>query len=91
MYWRRLAMPKDKDFAVFVQDERGPLWREDFLDAETAVTKAKQLALDEELEFFVFSFKDYSVVARFLPTPKARSSEAKSRQQMLFDNTESGC
>jgi hypothetical protein len=65
-----LMLP-DKGFAVFVQEERGPLWREDFHDAETAKAKAEQLALEEGLEFFVFSFNNYSEVARFYPNPLA--------------------
>ena len=64
-------MQQDQNFAVFVQDERGPLWRQSFPDAETARTKAKQLALDEGLECFVFSFVNCSEVARFFPQNKA--------------------
>ena len=64
-------MPQNDDFAVFVQDGQGPMWRESCSDLETAKTKAKQLALDEGLEFFVFDFKDYTEVARFFPNPNA--------------------
>jgi hypothetical protein len=72
-----LPVLQDQNFAVFAQDERGPLWREGFHDAETAKTKAKQLAFNEGLEFFVFSFINYSEVARFFPQRKAMdTSEA---------------
>jgi len=63
-------MQQDDDFALFSQDGQGPMWRESFADLETAKAKAKQLALDQGLESFVFDLKDFSEVARFFPRPK---------------------
>ena len=69
-------MPSVDEFAVFAQDERGPVWKEFCLDLEAAKAMAQKLAIEEGLEFFVFSLKDSSEVARFFPkltpeTPRA--------------------
>jgi hypothetical protein len=50
--------------------------RESFPDLENAKAKAKQLALDEGLEFFVFDIKDSTEVARFFPKPKPGTPQA---------------
>jgi hypothetical protein len=63
-------MPSQEEFAVFAQDERGPIWREAFPSLETAKATAQALAMKEGLEFFVFSFKDAREVVRFFPRPK---------------------
>ena len=55
------------EFAVFAEDSKGPLWRMFAHDLDTARRKAQQFATDEGVEFFVYSFRDYSVVARFFP------------------------
>jgi hypothetical protein len=69
------ALPEG-EFAVFSQDEKGPMWRQCFLDLESAKTKAQQLAIEEGLECFVFSLRNSSEVARFLPRPKPGAPRA---------------
>ncbi|HEV2381551.1 MAG TPA: hypothetical protein VG206_17370 [Terriglobia bacterium] len=69
------ALPEG-EFAVFSQDEKGPMWRQCFLDLETAKAKAQELAIEEGLEFFVFSLKDSSEVTRFFPKPKPGTPRA---------------
>jgi hypothetical protein len=64
------------EFAVFSQDERGPMWREFSRDLGSAEARAKQLAIEEGLEFFVFSLKNSTEVARFFPRPKPGTSRA---------------
>jgi hypothetical protein len=57
------------------------MWRESFPDLESAKSKARQLALDEGLEFFVFNCRDSTEVAQFFPnpgTPRAQSVENPS-------------
>ena len=64
-------MPKDGEFGVFSQDEKGSIWRGSFSDLESAKAIARTLALKEGLEFFVRSLGDVSeIVARFFPKPK---------------------
>ena len=60
-------MLKEEEFAILAQEEKGPMWREDLTDLGKAKVKAQRLALDEGIEFFVFSFKDAKEVARFFP------------------------
>lgn len=60
-------MPYDHQFAVFAKMERGPLWSGFFTDLEAAKKSADKLARKEGFEFFVFSFKDFSEVARYFP------------------------
>jgi len=67
---------REGEFAVFSQDDSGPMWRQCFLDLETAKTKAQELAIEEGLEFFVFSLKNSSEVARFFPRPKPGTPRA---------------
>jgi hypothetical protein len=70
-------MPGDDQFAVFAQDEKGPVWREFFPDLESAKAKARELAIQEGTEFFVFRLKDASEVARFFPLrPKPGTQSA---------------
>lgn len=55
------------EFAVFAQDEKGPMWRAAAARLEEAKRLAQQLADREGIEFFVFSFRTAREVARFLP------------------------
>lgn len=66
---RGVAVSED-EFAVFSQDDSGPMWREFFSDFESAKSKARKLAIEEGLESFVFRLNDSSEVARFFPGPK---------------------
>lgn len=70
-----IAVAED-EFAVFSQDERGPMWREFFPDPESAKAKAQELATEEGLECFVFSLRNSSEVARFFPRPKSGTLRA---------------
>jgi len=58
------------EFAVFAQDDKGPMWRAAAPGLEEAKRLAQQLADEEGIEFFVFSFRRASEVARFLPNLK---------------------
>jgi hypothetical protein len=69
-------MSLEEEFAIFAQDEKGPMWREALPDLDTAKVKAKRLAMDEGVEFFVFSFKDAREVARFFPKPTQGTPKA---------------
>ena len=58
------------EFAVFAEEEGGPIWRADAPGLEEAKRLAQQRADQEGIEFFVFSFRTASEVARFRPHPK---------------------
>ena len=60
-------MPYDHQFGLFMQDEKGPLWRGFFTDLEAARKAAEELATREHCEFFVFNFKNFTEVARAFP------------------------
>jgi len=65
------------EFAVFSQDEKGPMWRQCFLDLGSAKARAQELAIQEGLEFFVFSLKNSSEVARFFPNRRQERGERR--------------
>lgn len=67
-------MRQDHRFGVFVEDEKGHLWRGFFDDLEAAKSSAQELANQEGLEFFVFDFRDFSEVARFFPARPRRTA-----------------
>lgn len=54
-------------FGLFMEDEKGPLWRGFFDNLTRAKKAARELAEREGLEFFVFSFQDYTEVTRAFP------------------------
>lgn len=60
-------MPDEPDFGLFIKDEEGPLWRGFFADLDEAKRTAQKLANEEGFEFFVFSLKDSTEVARAFP------------------------
>ena len=60
-------MPYDHQFGLFIQDEKGPLWRGFFTDLDAARKAAEELARKENSEFFVFNFKNFTEVARSFP------------------------
>ncbi|HEV2498361.1 MAG TPA: hypothetical protein VGY31_02125 [Terriglobia bacterium] len=67
-------MPREAQFALFVKDDKGTLWRGFFNDLDEAKRKAQELADLEGFEFFVYDFKTASEIARFFPRkPKPRS------------------
>ena len=68
-------MPYDPEFGLFIQEQDGALWRGFFADLDEAKRTAQKLANEERFEFFVFSLKDFTEVARAFPvglTPGAR-------------------
>jgi hypothetical protein len=67
------------DFAVFIQDRKGPLWRESIAAREEATRKAEELAKTEGVECFVYSFKTFREVARFRPPPPKRRTSSQQR------------
>jgi hypothetical protein len=60
----------EDEFAVFCQDEKGPMRTQCFQDLGSAKAMAQELAIKEGLECFVFSLKNSSEVALFFPRPK---------------------
>jgi hypothetical protein len=69
------AVPEE--FDIFAQSEgEGALWRGSASTLEEARARAQQLAIEEGKEFFVFSFKDASEVARYFPRPRPGTSRA---------------
>lgn len=71
--------PVTLDFGVFVQDGKGPVFREFFADREQAKRKAEELAKTEGVDCFVYSFKTYTEVVRFRP-PARKSAKPAQRQ-----------
>lgn len=71
----RGCMPgQGQDYAVFSEGEGGAMWRAFSADLESAKARAQQLAIDDGIEVFVFSFNDASEVARFFPKPNPKAS-----------------
>ena len=67
-------MPRAHSFGLFMEDKKGPLWRGFFDDLTCAKKAARELAEREGFEFFVFSFKTYTEVARAFPVRRRRSA-----------------
>jgi hypothetical protein len=61
------------EFGLFEDAEKGPLWREFFLDLDKAKVRAQQLADESDHEFFVFSFNNFVEVARSFPSGTLRA------------------
>src|ERR1039457_2742299 len=66
------------DYSVFIQNDKGPLFRGIFVKLRQAKQKAEKIAKAEGLECFVLSFKTFSEVARFHP-PAPKAEEERSR------------
>ena len=71
-------MPHEPEFGLFIQDEEGPLWRGFFADLDEAKRTAQKLANEERFEFFVFSLKDFTEVARAFPVRLQPGASAPS-------------
>ncbi len=63
-------MGYDDEFGLFQDDDGGPLWRACFAELDEAKLHAQKFADDEGREFFVYSFKSYSEVARLFPSQR---------------------
>ena len=61
-------MSCDDQFGLFQDGHDGPLWRASFADMDEAKRDGQKFADDEGQEFFVYSFKIYSEVARLFPS-----------------------
>jgi hypothetical protein len=61
----------DQPFALFVEDEQGPLFREFCDNLEEAQRKAQDMADLEGFPFLIFSFVKSKEVGRFKPRPKS--------------------
>lgn len=68
-----VEVPDDQQFGLFQDNEEGPVWRASFADFEQATREAQKLADAEGREFFVYSFNNYSEVARSVPVRRRRS------------------
>jgi hypothetical protein len=60
----------DKPIALFLEDEKGPLFQEFCADLEQARRKAQELANRQGLPVIIFSFVEARQVGRFKPKPK---------------------
>jgi len=54
-------------FGLFMDDGKGPLWRDFFDNLEEAKRQGQNLASVEDHEFFIFSFEANCEVERFFP------------------------
>ena len=81
-------MPRDiesgDEFAVFAIGDRGPVWRDLFLDFEIAKMKAQELANREGVECFVFAARTAREVARFLPRTRAVEAHINASRTSSF-------
>jgi hypothetical protein len=68
------------EFGLFLQDKEGPLWRGFYADLDEAKRTAQKLANEEGFEFFIFSLKDFTEVARAFPVQLQRGASAPSVQ-----------
>jgi len=71
---------KAEDYGIFVDDERWPAF---LADLDGAKARALQIAIDDGVEAFVFSFKDSSEVARFFPRPRETHARKRSAVNLL--------
>ncbi len=62
-------MSSESEFALFVQNRNGAIWREYADDLAEAGRRAQELATREGVESFVYSFKDFREKGRYLPLP----------------------
>jgi hypothetical protein len=65
------------EFAIFAQDQKGPMWRATIAGLEEAKRLAQKLTDEEGIEFFVFSFRTLSEVARCVPNPNRGRREGE--------------
>ena len=63
----------DQPFALFVEDEKGPMFREFCSDMGEARRKAQDMADREGFPVLIFSFIETRQVGRFKPKRKAGS------------------
>jgi len=83
-------MPEPPSFAIFIEDGKGPLFREYCADLTEAKRRAEELAELEGLPFIVFSFQQARQVARFKPKPRPASVYCAERAllERLCDEAE---
>jgi hypothetical protein len=61
-------MPKLEEFDVFMEDEKGPIWKGYFNNLEHAKRKAQELADREGCPCFVYSVESSKEIARCQPS-----------------------
>ena len=59
------------EFAVYVQEDAGALWKASVADLEEAKRRARDLTRSEGLEAFVRCLQTYEEIARFFPPRQA--------------------
>ena len=70
-------------FGLFQDDEKGPMWRASFSDLKKATLQAQKSADNEQVEFFVYSFRTFTEIARVAPTqPRQNSKERRTASQL---------
>jgi hypothetical protein len=60
----------DPQFALMVEDDEGPIFRDFWVDLEEARRKAQEAADRQGLPVLIFSFAETKIVARLEPRPK---------------------
>lgn len=66
---------QDHPFALFIQDQKGPLFRGYCDDLQEGSRQAQELADEEGFPFFIFCFRDSKNVATFEPrVPQGRTA-----------------
>jgi hypothetical protein len=73
----------DHQFGLFQDGPEGPLWRASFADIDQAKRHAQVYADEEGREFFVYSYKDYSEVARLFPSRRPARVDKLSDAEVL--------
>jgi hypothetical protein len=59
------------EFAVYVQDDTGAMWKASVRDLDEAKRRAKDLTRSEGVEAFVCCLQPYEEIARFFPPRRA--------------------
>lgn len=75
-----MAEPMLETFMLFIQDEKGPMYRAGLNDLAEAKRLGREIAETEKVECFIYSFKEYREVERFYP-PSQRVSPKKTRRK----------
>jgi hypothetical protein len=58
-----------QELALFMQDDKGPLWQAYFDDVDEAKRQCKELAQRTSVECFVYCFRTFTEIARCRPVP----------------------
>lgn len=62
----------DDDYALFIRDKKGPIFRTSCPDYEGARKQAQQFADAEGFECLIYSFKEFREVHRCIPNRRPK-------------------